>query len=303
MFTAVPAVITTVSPGSTSPAARAASIDGAPELLDVRRPRRSRAASRPTRAPSVWSECWRWVSADDRPARAQARDRRGGAAAEGRDEDRLRLERLGDVAGGVRHRLPDRRVRRSPRGSRAGSRGCGSTARAIRSMTATASTGYSPIAVSPESISAEVPSRIAFATSVASARVGSAWSIIDSSICVAVITGFPRSSALEMIRFCSSGTERRADLDAEVAARDHHRVGLGEDLVERLRSPPPSRSSRSPARSSRASSISGSGGRARRTPSGRTRARRSRRRARARSRGRRGPCASATGSAAARPGG
>ena len=30
--------------------------------------------------------------------------------------------------------------------------------------------------------------------------------IIDSSICVAVITGRPRSSAREMIRFCSSGT-------------------------------------------------------------------------------------------------
>ena len=29
---------------------------------------------------------------------------------------------------------------------------------------------------------------------------------MDSSICVAVITGFPRSSALAMIRFCTSGT-------------------------------------------------------------------------------------------------
>ena len=41
-------------------------------------------------------------------------------------------------------------------------------------------------------MTADVPSRIAFATSLASARVGSAWWIIDSSICVAVITGFPR---------------------------------------------------------------------------------------------------------------
>ena len=53
---------------------------------------------------------------------------------------------------------------------------------------------------------AEVPSRIAFATSDASARVGSVWWIIDSSICVAVITGRPRSSAREMMRFWSSGT-------------------------------------------------------------------------------------------------
>ena len=51
-----------------------------------------------------------------------------------------------------------------------------------------------------------VPSRIAFATSDASARVGSGAWIIDSSICVAVITGLPRSSARRMIRFCSSGT-------------------------------------------------------------------------------------------------
>ena len=55
-------------------------------------------------------------------------------------------------------------------------------------------------------MSAEVPSRIAFATSDASARVGSGRRIIVSSICVAVIAGFPRSSAPRMIRFCRSGT-------------------------------------------------------------------------------------------------
>ena len=110
----------------------------------------------------------------------------------------------------------------------------GSIARAMRSMYATASTGYSPTAVSPESITADVPSRIAFATSLASARVGSGEWIIVSSICVAVITGFPRSSALRMIRFWMQRHERRPDLDAEVAARDHHRVGLGEDVVEDL---------------------------------------------------------------------
>ena len=55
-------------------------------------------------------------------------------------------------------------------------------------------------------MTAEVPSRIAFATSLASARVGSACSIIDSSICVAVITGFPASRQRRMICFCSSGT-------------------------------------------------------------------------------------------------
>ena len=95
-------------------------------------------------------------------------------------------------------------------------------------MYATASTGYSPTAVSPESITADVPSRIAFATSLASARVGSGWCIIDSSICVAVITGLPRSSALWMIRFWISGTSAgpistprspRATITASVSAR------------------------------------------------------------------------------------
>ena len=37
-----------------------------------------------------------------------------------------------------------------------------------------------------------------------------------------------------MIRFWISGTSARADLDAEIAARDHHRVGLGEDVVEHV---------------------------------------------------------------------
>ena len=55
-------------------------------------------------------------------------------------------------------------------------------------------------------MSAEVPSRTAFATSLASARVGSAWWIMDSSIWVAVIAGFPCSSAQRMIRFWTSGT-------------------------------------------------------------------------------------------------
>ena len=81
---------------------------------------------------------------------------------------------------------------------------------------------------------AEVPSRIAFATSLASARVGSACSIIDSSICVAVITGLPASRQRRMIRFCSSGTvaapistprSPRATITASASSKD---------LLERL---------------------------------------------------------------------
>ena len=80
---------------------------------------------------------------------------------------------------------------------------------------------------------AEVPSRIALATSDASARVGSGEWIIDSSICVAVITGFPYSSDAHDDPLLQERHLGGADLHAEVAARDHHAVRLGEDLVER----------------------------------------------------------------------
>ena len=63
------------------------------------------------------------------------------------------------------------------------------------------------MAVSPESIRADEPSRIALATSLASARVGSGRCSMDSSIWVAVMTVFPRSSEARIIRFCRSGTK------------------------------------------------------------------------------------------------
>ena len=55
-------------------------------------------------------------------------------------------------------------------------------------ITATVSEGYCPAAVSAESITASVPSNTALATSITSARVGIGLLIIDSIICVAVIT-------------------------------------------------------------------------------------------------------------------
>ena len=55
----------------------------------------------------------------------------------------------------------------------------------------TAATGSTPIAVSPESMTALVPSKTALAISVTSARVGTGELIMDSSIWVAVITGRP----------------------------------------------------------------------------------------------------------------
>src|SRR6476661_5353171 len=76
----------------------------------------------------------------------------------------------------------------------------------IFAIIATVSRGYLPLAVSAESITASEPSRIAFATSLASARVGRGFSIIDSSICVAVITGLRQSAARRITCFCMIGT-------------------------------------------------------------------------------------------------
>ena len=81
-----------------------------------------------------------------------------------------------------------------------------SAARTMRRMVRTVSAGKRPIAVSPDSITASVPSRTAFATSLASARVGSGLAVIDSSICVAVMTGVPCRRQVSMMRFCSTGT-------------------------------------------------------------------------------------------------
>ncbi len=73
-------------------------------------------------------------------------------------------------------------------------------------MVLIASTGYLPIAVSPDSITADVPSRIALATSLASARVGFALTSMDASIWVAVITGLPFITVLRMSFFWVLGT-------------------------------------------------------------------------------------------------
>ena len=73
-------------------------------------------------------------------------------------------------------------------------------------MVDTASRGKSPLAVSPESITASVPSNTAFATSVISARVGSGLLIMLSSICVAVTTNLPAMLHLVMSIFCARAT-------------------------------------------------------------------------------------------------
>ena len=77
---------------------------------------------------------------------------------------------------------------------------------AIRAMTATASAGYRPVAVSADSMTASAPSKIAVATSETSARVGRRCVTIDSSIWVATITATLAPRAWRMISFWMCGT-------------------------------------------------------------------------------------------------
>ena len=113
---------------------------------------------------------------------------------------------------------------------------------AMRTIASTARSGYFPAAVSPESMTASVPSKSALATSLASARVGRGFSIIDSSICVAVMTG----RAVQVGELDDALLRERhlleGQLDAEIAARDHDRVGGREDRGEVHRARCPSRS-------------------------------------------------------------
>lgn len=61
----------------------------------------------------------------------------------------------------------------------------------VLAIVRTHSSGYSPLAVSPDNITQSAPSRTAFATSEISARVARGFFTIDSSIWVAQITGLP----------------------------------------------------------------------------------------------------------------
>ncbi len=71
----------------------------------------------------------------------------------------------------------------------------------------TVSIGYAPTLDSAESMTASAPSRIALATSEASARVGRELVIIDSIIWVATITGLAlRRHSSSKRRFCTIGT-------------------------------------------------------------------------------------------------
>ena len=78
------------------------------------------------------------------------------------------------------------------------------------------------MAVSPESITASVPSRTALKTSLASARVGRLDCSMLLSICVAVITGPVRPVARRDDPLLDRRHPLHVHLDAQVAARHHH---------------------------------------------------------------------------------
>ena len=103
---------------------------------------------------------------------------------------------------------------------------CLSSSRAIRTIASTDShADRHPTAVSAESITASVPSRIAFATSEASARVGrGAWTI-DSSIWVAVMTGLPWMFGLADQPLLGERHLLEGQLDTQVAPGHHDGVG------------------------------------------------------------------------------
>ena len=134
--------------------------------------------------------------------------RRVAAAREHDDGRRLRLlrephGRAHDEPVGPRARRPRGRV---PRASPAyGQCASASAARTMRFIVSTTSAGWTPTAVSPESMTASEPSNTAFATSEASARVGRDAVVIDSSICVAVIATRPWRAAASRMRFWRPG--------------------------------------------------------------------------------------------------
>ena len=159
---------------------------------------------------------------------------------------------VGGLPGGVRDRLGDALGAGRTDGSAASARGARPTAgscasasarsamRAIVAVTTRPGRRRSP---SPPTASrASVPSKTALATSLTSARVGSGASIIDSSICVAVITGVADLDAVADDLLLQVRHVLQRAVDAEVAAGDHHRVGGVGDLRQLARAPRWSRS-------------------------------------------------------------
>ncbi len=90
------------------------------------------------------------------------------------------------------------------------------------------------MADSSESMTQSVPSRIAFETSVTSARVGRALWVMDWSIWVAVMTGFALWFASRVSFFLNDGDLLDRRFLTEVPAGDHDAVGDAEDLFDMI---------------------------------------------------------------------
>ena len=165
--------------------------------------------------------------------RPQPRHHRGRAAGVGGNEDRLRPQCLGEVTGRVRHRLADRRL-----------------IGALGQLVAVAEAGLDrprdPVHVGDRldrvlpdrglagqhQRRAAVEDRVGDVARLRTGRLG----LVDHRLehlrrrdhRLAALQGGDDDPLLQQRH------ERDADLDAEVAASDHHRVGLLEDLVERV---------------------------------------------------------------------
>ena len=142
----------------------------------------------------------------------QQRDRRAqpghpprGVAALGEGDEEPRAEQLAHLGGGPGDGAA-LGARAGPPAAAASSARRPRASSTIRAIVWTATIGCLPTLVSPESISASVPSSTALATSDASARVGRDDSIIDSSIWVATMTGLAARRARAIARFCTRGT-------------------------------------------------------------------------------------------------
>ena len=191
-----PAVMPTRSPGLNQPSsttrARGRRDQFLGDLVAAHR-RRLHAPHQPAAAHGLAARGER----DDRHRRPVGGDQPRGAAAQRRADERVEVE----LVRRPRRRV-GQRVRRVapvaphaalvPLPVRARSARC-----AWRSSPASPPTrpATAPTALSWESMTASVPSRIALATSVTSARVGREEATIESSICVAVITGRARAPA------------------------------------------------------------------------------------------------------------
>ena len=232
MFTAVPAVITTRSPSIDEPAVAHGVERDLPEILDARRlldpPRRHPPLER-----HVLERVLVVAEAEDRPARAESRDDRRRSARVRRHDDRARAERLGEVARRVRHRLADRRLLSGLR-------------QLVPVAEARLDRPRDPVHVrdrldrvlAHRRLAGEHQRRRPVEHGVRDvARLGARRLRLVDHRLEHLRRGDHRLPAVERALddpLLQERHRRRADLDAEVAARDHDRVGLLEDLVERV---------------------------------------------------------------------